>query len=421
MSTGNRCNEAGVGRCLVVSLLVGGVQMIITMDITTLGVLLPSINHTFPVSENALGGLFSYSALVFACFMLIGGKVADMIGYRRCVALGLVIVGLGATLATLAPTFDLLLLARLFYGLGSALMIPANFAIINTAIPEGRPRQRAYSIFAVVQGAAQFIGPALGGILAGTLGWRAFFAANILFIAFLAIACFMKLPETDRTKQSFDMASALLFVPSIALMVVALSGGSGLVQNLLARAIMGVSGFGLLLLFLRLQRDARHPLLPPGVWQHHGVKPALFAMMATMAASSALFILPALVMQRALGMSPADAGFGMLPHAIAATFTGQMIGWFMGRYTLRGNVMLGMSVLALGLFVNGWMQPDAGYVLNVMIPMVIGASGSIFSVIMLSAFITGPQAPTEQGVASAVIFTCQQVGISLGSAGVLAL
>lgn len=406
----------------LVSLLIGGVQMIITMDITTLGILLPSIKQTFPVSENQLGGILSFGALVFACFMLIGGKLADEYGPRFCITLGLLVVGCGAALAAVAPTFNILLAARVLYGLGAALMIPANFALLNTAIPEGPARQRAYSIFAGVQGAAQFIGPAGGGFLAGYLGWRSFFGANVVFILILAALCASFLPRSTRLKRSsFDFTGAVLFVPAVALIVLSISGGSGAIKSLPLRMAMIAAGLVMIVTFLRTQRSKRDPLLPPSVMAHAGAKPLFLAMTATMAASSALFLLPGLVMQRVLGMAPGDAGLGMVPHAIAATITGNLLGWFMARWSLRTNVLLGMSVMTLGLFVNGWMQPQFGYVLNVLVPMVIGAAGSIFAVVMLSALISNMQAPQEQGVASALIFVCQQIGISLGAAGLLAV
>lgn len=403
----------------LVSLLIGAVQMIITMDITTLGILLPSINDTFQVSESRLGGILSYGALVFACFMLVGGKLADLYGPRLCISIGLLVVGLGAALATMAPTFSTLLAARALYGFGSALMIPANFALLNTAIPAGAPRQRAYSIFAGVQGLAQFVGPAGGGYLAGTLGWRAFFGANVIFILLLAFMCLRNLPRTTPVRRPFDVAGALMFVPAVALLVLAISGGSGAITSIGTRIAMAAAGLVLIAAFLRSQPGKTDPLLPPSIIGHRGVKPLLLAMTATMAASSALFLLPGLVMQRVLDMSPADAGLGMLPHAIAATVTGNLIGLFMARLSLRTNGLLGMGVLCLGLFINGWMQPQFGYVLNVLVPMVVGAAGSIFTVIMLSALISSRQAEHEQGVTSALMFVCQQVGISLGSTALL--
>lgn len=405
----------------LVSLLIGAVQMIITMDITTLGILLPSIGETFAVGKAELGGILSFGALAFACFMLVGGKLADLYGPRICIVGGLLVVSCGAAIATLASSFEMLIGARLLYGIGSALMIPANFALLNTAIPEGAPRQRAYSIFAAVQGAAQFIGPAGGGYLAEAHGWKAFFAANVVFILILALACSFAMPRFRPAKGSFDLLGAFLFVPAVAMVVLALSGGSGTITSATARLALGVGGLALFAAFFRSQQSRPAPLLPPAVHAPRGAKPLFLAMGATMAASAALFLLPGAVMQRVLGMSPGDAGLGMIPHAIAATVTGNFIGLFMARLPLKTNAILGMSVLALGLFVNGFMQPQFGYALNVMVPMLIGAVGSIFSVIMLSALVSSLQLDENQGVASALIFVCQQIGISLGSAGLLAV
>lgn len=405
----------------LVSALIGGVQMIVTMDITTLGILLPSIGDDFHVSKYQLSGILGYGALVFACFMLVGGKLTDQYGPRLCITGGLATVLVGAAMASLAPSFSMLLVARAIYGFGLAMIMPANFALLNTAIPEGAPRQKAYSIFAALQGIAQFVGPAGGGYLAGTLGWRAFFGANVIFVMVLIVLCARSMPRSTLIKRPFDWFGACLFVPAVAMGVLSISGGAGAITGWSIRLALGFTSIALLAVFARSQRTHGNPLLPPSVTAQPGAKALFVAMGATMAASSGLFLLPGMVMQRVLGMAPADAGMGMLPHALAATLTGHMVGWFMARLSLPANGLLGMGVLGLGLLANGWMQPEFGYLGNVLVPMVIGAAGSIFSVIMLSALISSMQSEREQGVASALIFVCQQVGIALGSTALLTI
>ena len=409
---------------LPLTLLVGGVQMIATMDIVTMGVLLSSIGRDFNVGPVMLSGLISFSALIFASMMLVGGRLADMIGQRSCIAIGLGIAAIGALIACLAPHFLVLIAGRLVYGLGAAIMVPANFSVINTAIPDGPSRHRAYGVFGMVQGMALFLGPGLGGLLAAHFGWRAVFLANAGLMLALLAASRIILPDmasTSRQRQSFDFVGAVLFVPAIIALVLAISGGSGLLVDPTVRIGVGVAGLVLFGLFLHSQTRVSSPLLPLDALHHPGVKSGIAAMLALMGASAGLFILPPLVMQRAMGWGPAQSGFGMIPHAIAVMTTGHFASWFMGRFRPYTNVLLGFMLLVSGLFANAFMDAGHGYVLNVLMPMVLGASGSIFLVITLSAVITAPQPAQQQGVIAAVTFTSQQIGISLGAVALLSV
>ncbi|MBB3925699.1 MFS family permease [Sphingobium jiangsuense] len=408
---------------LPLTLLVGGVQMILTMDLVTMGILLPSIGRDFAAGPVMLSGLVSFSSLVFASMMLVGGRLADMIGQRGCIAAGLAIGAGGALVAGIAPHFALLVTGRLLFGLGAAIMIPANFSVINTVLPEGPARHRAYGIFGMVQGIALFLGPGLGGLLAGEFGWRSVFLATAAIMLLLLGASRMLVPHGagEAARQRFDLTGALLFVPGIIALVLAISGGSGLLADAGARLALGAAGLALLGLFRRGQSRAASPLLPPDVLHRSGTVPGIIGMTAIMAASSALFLLPALVMQRAMGWTPAQSGMGMMPHAVAVILTGQMLGRIMGRYPLR-RALLGAAILLIaGLALNGFMRPDRGYAMNVMAPMLLGAAGSIALLTVLMAMLAARQPAGRQGVISAAMFTSQQIGVSLGAVALLSV
>lgn len=407
---------------LPLTLLVGGVQMIATMDLVTMGVLLTSIGKDFAVGPVRLSGLVSFSSLVFASMMLIGGRLSDMFGQRVCIALGLIVAMGGAVLAGLAPYFSVLVAGRLLFGLGSAIMIPANFSVINTVIPAGPPRHRAYGIYGMVQGIALIVGPSLGGFLATQVGWRwMFFVVAVLMLGLLAASRLLVPAGVPAQRQRFDYAGSLLFVPAILALVLAISGGSGLIVDLSARLGLGFAGAVLMGLFVRNQARGASPLLPLSVFRHHGVPSAIVGLTALMAASAGLFMLPPLVMQQAMHWSPAESGLGMLPHALSVIVTGHFASWFMGRFPPYRNVVIGFSTIIAGLFLNGFMGPGHGYLLNVMIPMLLGAAGSIFLVITLTAIVTAPQPHEQQGVIAAVAFTSQQLGISLGAVALLSV
>ncbi|BAK66533.1 major facilitator superfamily protein [Sphingobium sp. SYK-6] len=414
--------ESRSGNVLILTLLVGACQMVVTMDLVTMGILLPSIGDEYPVGRALLSGLVSFSALTFASMLLIGGRLSDLAGQRSCFAIGLLLAAAGAVVSALAPSFILLLAGRLFFGVGAAILVPANFSLINTVIPEGPQRRRAYGIFGMAQGLALFIGPGLGGALATAFGWRSVFVANAVFMIALLVLSRVLVPDRIvSARRPFDIAGAVSFVPAVLLLVIAITSGSGLVPGVTERLVLGIAGCGLMALFLRIQKRVDSPLLPLDIFAYPRVKSGLIGMMAVMAASAALFILPSLVMQRGMGWSAAQSGVGMLPHAVTVVCAGQAIGWLMGRFTLSHNVLTGFALLILGTFINGWMFPGGGYLFNVMIPMILGAAGSIFAVIMLTAVITGPHPPHQQGVIAAVTFTSQQIGIAIGSVALLSL
>jgi predicted MFS family arabinose efflux permease len=100
---------------------------------------------------------------------------------------------------------------------------------------------------------------------------------------------------------------------------------------------------------------------------------------------------------------------------------GQFIGFFLGRLSLNRNILLGFSLVICGTLLNSFMRPEGGYVLNVMLPMLVSASGAVFTIMVLTAEVTLPIEPDRQGVISALAFTCQQVGISLGAVIILAV
>ncbi len=415
-------DTSGSVNYLPLTLVVGGVQMMMTVDLVAMGVLLPSIGQDFAVSAITLSRLVSFPALVIASMMLIGGRLADIFGRRTSVSVGLAIAASGSLIAGFAPSFAVLLLGRLIFGLGAAIMIPANFSIITTAIPDGPPRHRAFGVFGMVQGLSLLVGPGLEGWLATHLGWRSAFLLTALLMATLLLFVRLIFPGgRPAVGQRFDFAGAALVVAALVALVTAISGGSGLVEGAVPRLILGGTGLVLAMLFIRSQRRANSPLLPLDAFSYSGVKPAIIAMMAAMAASSALFILPGMVMQRGMHWSAAQAGLGMLPHALSATVMGQLTGWFMGRFALSRNVQIGLALLIGGLFANGFMSAGHGYPGNVMLPMLLGAAGSIFTVMMLTAVIVGPQPSHQQGAVSALAFTCQQLGIALGSVMVLAI
>jgi MFS family permease len=403
--------------------LISASQMLISLDITLLGVLLPSIGKEFALGAGAQGGLLSFYALVFGGLLLVAGKCADIVGQRICCLAGLGIFGLGTILAAAAPDYGTLLAARIVQGVGAAVLVPSNFSLINTTIPDGPQRRRAYGVFGMVQGIALLLGPAGGGLLAAHFGWRAAFAAVLGLVVALFIVGLELLPRrpTARPTERLDVIGAAVFVPSIIALILGISGGPAAMQDTSLRFWLCSAGIAGLGAFVLIEKKASSPLLPLGLFRQLTTVTGLLGMIAVMAAASALFLLPNLVMQRVMGWSPAQSGLGMIPHAVATIGMGQLIGYLLGKLTLNRNILLGFSLLICGTLLNSFMRPGGGYLFNVMLPMLFSASGSVLTIMALTAEVTLPIEPERQGVISALAFTCQQIGISLGAVVILAV
>ncbi|MBL8552106.1 MAG: MFS transporter [Hyphomonadaceae bacterium] len=403
--------------------LISGSQMLISIDITLLGVLLPSIGADLGIDAAAQAGILSFYALVFASLLLIAGRCADIFGQRTCCLVGLCIILVGTVLAAMSRNFETLLLARVLQGGGSAILVPANFSLINTVIPDGPQRRNAYGVFGMVQGLALLIGPAAGGALATQFGWQAAFFAVLALVVVLLAAALKLIPKRERpaAREPFDVLGALLFVPSVMALIVGLSGGPGAAQDPTVRLWLAGAGLVGLAAFALIESRVRAPLLPLDLFRRPTTITGLLGMMAVMAAAAAFFIVPNLVMQRLMGFTPGQSGLGMIPHALAGMVMGQLVGFFLGKLTLNRNILLGFTIIIAGALLYGTMQPDGGYIRNIMLPMLVAAGGSVFTIMVLTAEVTLPIEPERQGVISALAFTCQQIGISLGATIALAV
>lgn len=403
-------------------LLISASHMVLDIDLGMMGVILPSINNEFIVSAQKISGLASFYALVFASMMLVGGKCADLFGQRAIVRFGLVVFALGTLLAGFSPKFEILLIARALQGLGAAFLAPANFSIINTAIPAGSNRHLAYGVFGTLQGLSILIGPVFSGMLTSNFGWRAAYIGNFVLIILVLFASFIvPIIKHEVEKQKFDFLGAVLFVPSILAIVLSITSGSGLITGDVTRLILLVFGLLSFGAFLMVESRTKFPLLPLDIFKHHEVLLGQVAQIANMAAMSALFILPNIVMQKVMGWSPTQSGLGMMPHAITLMVAGLSINYLMNKMTLTKNVTFSFSLLILGAFINSFMRPDGGYLYNILIPMIIGAAGGMLTVTMLMAYVSKPNKHEHQGVVSGLNFTSQQIGLSIGSVIILSI
>ncbi|HUE10535.1 MAG TPA: MFS transporter [Steroidobacteraceae bacterium] len=393
----------------------------VTTDFSMIGIVLPRIGAEFNMGSAALSGLVAINALVYAALLMAAGRMADLLGQRFSCTAGLVVFALGTLLVMLSMSFPVLLGARALQGAGAALISPATFSLINTAVREGPNRRRAYRMFGSFQGASMIAGPVLGGWLTTEFGWRSAYLLELCVAVVLLASIRRIVPEPGaRTGTGgFDWAGAVLIAAGITMFVAAVSGIGGIPLSSLQRSTAAALAVLIFLALAQVERKSASPLLPPSVIRHPRVLTSSIGMAAAMAASTAFFLLPNVIMQQVLGWSAAAAGLGMLPHACAAMLAGQATGPLMGRQSLPRNISLAFGIIIAALLLYAWLRQPLSYAGSVLIPMLLGGFGSLLALMMMMADGAASVQVHEQGVFSALAYTSQQIGIAVGSAVLL--
>ena len=244
-------------------------QFVIVIDASIVNVALPSIGAHLHFARADLSWVVNAYVLTFGGFLLLGGRMADLLGRRRMFMLGLVVFSLASFAGGIAQSEGWLIAARAVQGLGAAIVSPAALSIITVTFAEGAERNRALGIWGAVAGAGGAAGVLLGGILTSGLSWRWVLFVNVpigLIAAIIAPRTLRESRAEDGTS-TFDLPGAVTVTAGLSLLVYAVvdtvNVGWGSTTTLLRLA-----GAALLLLaFLVIERRQRHPLMPFSIFR----------------------------------------------------------------------------------------------------------------------------------------------------------
>lgn len=408
----------------LVILLVGLTQLIVTTDFSIIAVALPSIGRGLHIPPTSLAWVISAGALTFGGVLILAGRAADIFGQRRCMLAGLALFGAGSLGGAVAPDLTMLIVARIVQGLGGAILSPANFSLINTLVPEGEARRRALSVFGVMQGLSLVIGLLIGGALTTQFGWRAVFLLNppiVVLAILLTLRAVPRSPAAQRVDRDIDWLGAALIVAAMGLVLsaVSLMGKQGwLAREPMTLMATGLAAFGL---FFFVEGRARAPLAPLSIFGRRNFSAAGLIMLLHLAGIGGIFVLTSLYMQSGLKLSAMRSGIGMMPYAVAVMLAGQSVAPIMARLPHRPIIFGGFGLYVLGLVLMALLSDQRNYWLALGFGSVICALGSLISFMALMAEATHDVPASQQGVASAILFTGHQIGVPLGATLALAV
>jgi EmrB/QacA subfamily drug resistance transporter len=394
-------------------------DLMIVLDVTIVGVALPSIREDLGFSETSLAWVVNAYLLTFGGFLLLGGRLGDLFGHRRLFVAGIALFTLASAACGLATSQELLIGARAVQGLGGAVVSAVALSLIVTLFTEPDERAKAMGVFGFVAAGGGSIGVLLGGILTDVLDWHWIFLVNVPIGIAVVILSLIVLPGTRGQifAGRLDVAGAVTVTTSLMVAVYAIVNGNE-VGWLTARTL-GLLGAAaaLLVAFLVIESRVRSPLVPLGLFRLRNVAISNIVGVLWAAAMFAWFFLSALYLQLVLGYSPLEVGLAFLPgNLIMAVFSLGLSARIVMRYGIRLPLAVGLGFAALGLVLFARAPVDGSFVVDVLPAMIllgVGA-GMAFNPVLLAAMSDVEQ--QDAGLASGVVNTAFMMGGALGLA-----
>ncbi|HEX3563203.1 MAG TPA: MFS transporter [Solirubrobacterales bacterium] len=393
-------------------------QFMVVLDSAIVNVALPTIGTALDFSESSLPWVVNAYVLTFGGFLLLGGRLADLLGRRRVLLFGLVLFSLASLAGGLATNSGQLIAARAVQGLGAAILSPAALSIVTTTFKDGAERNKALGIWGGVAGSGAAAGVLLGGILTEGLGWEWVLWVNVpIGIAAVLIAPTLIAESRDEEGvRRFDIAGALTITLGISALVFALldaeSAGWGSVQTIGTLAASAL----LLAAFVAIERSSRAPLVPFSIFRSRTVTGANVVGILTGAALLSMFFLISLYMQQVLGYSPIKAGLSYLPLAGSIIISAGVASQLVTKVGFKPILAIGMALIAAGLAWFSQISVHGSFLGDILGPSLLAAVGLGLAFVPLTIAAVSGIEDREQGLASGLINTSEQVGGALGLA-----
>ena len=394
-------------------------DLMIVLDVTIVGVALPSISEDLGFSEESLAWVVNAYLITFGGFLLLGGRLGDLFGHQRLFLAGISLFTLASLACGLANSQELLVGARAVQGLGAAVVSAVALSLMMTLFTEPAERAKAMGIFGFVVSGGGSIGVLLGGVITDVLNWHWIFLVNIPVGIAVIVLTLVLVPaaRVPTAAHRLDVAGAVTVTISLMIAVYAIVNGNE-VGWLTVRTLGLLALAGLLLaVFLVIEARVASPLVPLRLFRLHNIVVSNVVGILWAGAMFAWFFLSALYLQLVLGYSPMEVGLAFLPgNLIMGAMSIGLSARLVMRFGIRLPLAVGLTLAGVGLLLFARAPVDGNFVVDVLPSMILlglGA-GMAFNPVLLAAM--SDVKPTEAGLASGVVNTSFMMGGALGLA-----
>ena len=397
--------------------VVGLAQLMVVLDATIVNIALPSAQNDLGFTDANRQWVVTAYALAFGSLLLLGGRIADLVGRRRVFLIGLVGFSVASAIGGAAPNFAVLVSARALQGCFGALLAPAALSLLTTTFTESKDRAKAFGIYGAIAGTGGAVGLLLGGLLTEYLNWRWCLYVNLVLavIAFVGALRFLHAgAPTDPPK--LDIPGTVLVSLGLFCLVYGFSNAESHPWGSVNTWGFLLAGVLLIAAFAWWQSRAEHPLLPLRVILDRNRGASFLGMFIAGAGMFGVFLFLTYYLQQSLGYSPVITGLSFLPMVgiliiTSVTATNSLVPRFGAKPIVPVGMLFGASAMV-------WLTAldlKSSYAANVLPPLLLLGLGLglIFAPAMSLA--TAGVAPNDAGVSSAMVNTSQQVGGSIGT------
>ena len=392
--------------------------LMIVLDVTIVGVALPSIKKDLGFSQSSLAWVVNGYLLTYGGCLLLGGRLGDLFGHRRLFLIGLTAFTLSSLACGLSTTQGELIAARCVQGIGGAVTSSVSFGLVMTIFTEPVDRAKAMGVMGFVASGGGSLGVLLGGVITDAISWHWIFLVNVpigALVIVLSLRLLAPSPGWAATRR-LDVVGAVSVTASLMLAVYGINnhpGGwtSGETIGLLAAAAV------LLAAFVAWEKRNAEPLMPLRLFLHRNLAVANTAGVLWAAAMFAWFFMTALYLQLVLGYSPLKVGLAFLPgNLIMGALSIGISARIVMKYGYRKPLATGLFAAAAGLALLARAPVDGHFLQDVLPSMILlgFGAGIAFNPVLLAAM--GDVEPQEAGLASGLVNTSFMMGGALGLA-----
>jgi EmrB/QacA subfamily drug resistance transporter len=395
-------------------------QFMVILDVAIVNVALPSIKVDLNVSQTNLQWVISAYAIMFGGVLLLGGRLADLLGRRRLFIAGLALFAASSLLCGLAWSEGSLIAFRSVQGLGGALLAPAALSLLMTTFAEGRERNLALGIYGAASGSGAAAGVLLGGLLTSYLSWSWIFFINVpVGIAAIVLApILLRESRADLAHRHFDFAGATTVTAGLMVLVYALTRATsdGWSSGTTVALLSGSAA--LLLAFILIELRSRSPLLPLRIFRLRTLSAANATIAIVGAVAFSEFFVLTQYLQDVLHYSAVESGVAFAAFALTVVVASNVAQAIVGRLGVRATLTAGLVASAVSVGLLTRLPVHGSYFWDLFPAFVLGGAGMGFSFVPVTiAGLSGVER-ADAGVASGLINTSRQIGGAIGIAAV---
>ncbi|MFG2988721.1 MFS transporter [Streptomyces sp. NPDC048257] len=407
-------NERLSGRARLVLFVLCAAQFMVALDFSVLNVALPVLGEDLGLGRSALQWAITAFALPSGGFLLLFGRVADLYGRRKLFLTGLVVFGAASLLATLAWDPASFLTGRALQGLGAAIIVPTGMSLLTTTFPEGPLRERALGISGTLLSLGFTVGMVLGGVMTDTLGWRSTMGLlAVAAVVVLALAPGLLTESRTTERPRLDVPGAVTVTGGLLALIYSLSTAAQ--RGFGDPDVWGTLVLGLVLLaaFVVVESKSPAPLVSLPMLRRRTVAWGNAGGLVTFSMMTTVVFVLTLYLQETLELSSFRTGlvFGVqgVASVVAGSYAAKVIGRFGARRTLVGS-LLGQGLLGAALLGVG---AESGALLAT-VAVSLASMCHLGAIISYGVVVTSGVPDEQQGLATGLVTTTQQIGLTIG-------